>query len=201
MRSALLRLAGEWGVDGAEGAWDGVAMFVHLLLHWNARVNLTGARDAAELLGDHLPDSLAMCRLVPSDAGLVDVGSGGGLPAIPFALLRPDCSVTLVEPRAKRVAFLNTAVRVCGLRNVLVFRGRVQDLTQSRSFHVASSRATFSPSEWLALAPPLLLEGGRMIVFSGAEGLPVREMALLVDSLTYSTARGSPRWVGSYCST
>jgi 16S rRNA (guanine527-N7)-methyltransferase len=61
--------------------------FWSLLLSWNARINLTGARTPAELLGEHFPDALAMARLVPPNARVLDVGSGGGLPVLPFAVL------------------------------------------------------------------------------------------------------------------
>src|SRR5436853_71284 len=89
--------------------------FYELLLVWNRQINLTGARSLDELLSEHLPDSFALSRLVPQSASVADVGSGGGLPAIPFALLRPDASLTLFETRAKRVAFLRTAIRELGV--------------------------------------------------------------------------------------
>src|SRR4051794_23516644 len=85
--------------------------FFQLLLTWNARINLTGARTLPELIDVHLPDTLALARLVAAGAALIDVGSGGGLPALPLALMRSGVRVTLVEPRAKRVAFLRTAAR------------------------------------------------------------------------------------------
>src|SRR4029079_16814605 len=94
--------------------------FWSLLLTWNARINLTGAGTRDELLGEHFPDALAMASLVPPGARLVDVGSGGGLPAVPLSVLRPDLGLTLVEPRAKRVAFLRTAVRTLGLKAEVV---------------------------------------------------------------------------------
>src|SRR6185295_9811748 len=106
-------------------------------------INLTGARTLDELAADHLPDAFALAEAVPPGAALVDVGSGGGLPALPFAVLRPDVRLTLVEPRAKRVAFLRTAVRELGLAGELV-AGHAADLPAG-AFDVAASRATFPP--------------------------------------------------------
>src|SRR5688572_2192982 len=79
-----------------------LAQYVELLLTWNASINLTGARSADALVSEHLPDAFALARLVSGFASLVDVGSGGGLPGVPLAVLEPAVAVTLSEPRAKR---------------------------------------------------------------------------------------------------
>jgi 16S rRNA (guanine527-N7)-methyltransferase len=148
-----------------------ITTFIDLLLRWNERINLTGAREALEVVQDHLPDSFALSALTPRGARLVDVGTGGGLPALPFALLRPDVALTLVEPRAKRVAFLRAAVRELGLA-ATVLPARVEDL--EGTFEVAASRATFPPQEWWERGSDLLLpQGGRLVFFlSGSDGIP-----------------------------
>lgn len=199
-RLGVIRLADQWSIPLTGGVSDRIVHYFQQLLLWNERVNLTGSRSIRDLLNQHLPDSFALARLVPDGSRVVDVGSGGGLPAVPFSLLRQDCHVTLVEPRAKRVAFLNTAVRTCGCTSVAVFRGRVEDLPEVR-FSVATSRATFPPEEWLRLAPSLLLPGGRAVVLTtsqlrvGTAGLQV------IDSVEYQTAEGISRWAGCYCFT
>lgn len=147
-------------VDGALIAR--LAAFVELLMRWNARINLTGARTGTELVRDHLPDSFAMSALVPPAARAIDVGSGGGLPALPFALLRPDVALTLVEPRAKRVAFLRAAVRELALSAKIV-AGRIEAVHDH--FDVAGSRATFPPAEWWPKGETLLAPGGRLLFF------------------------------------
>jgi 16S rRNA (guanine527-N7)-methyltransferase len=168
------------------GAAERVAAYYALLLAWNARINLTGARDLKELVEHHLPDSVVMGDLVPADLELVDVGSGGGLPALPFAILRPDVSVTLVEPRAKRVAFLRAACRETNATNVQVIDGRMESV-QSQ-FDVASSMATFAPDEWLIRAPRLVRPGGLAVVFlREAESLP--KTALVVREVDYGTSQ------------
>ena len=198
--AGVLKLSKEWAFPVSEETCERVANYLTLLLQWNQRVNLTGARELRELLGDHLPDSFALARLSPQGASVVDIGSGGGLPSLPFAILRPDCHVTMVEPRAKRIAFLNMAVRSCACDFVKVVRGRLEDLPHS-AYLVAASRATFSPQDWLQLAPELLVSGGIAVVFAvdpvDAGPSPVR----LVDSIQYRTASGTPRWSGSFCFT
>lgn len=194
----LANVAGRLGVTLPPGAPARLRRFWSLLLTWNARINLTGARSEADLVGDHLPDALAMLRLVDPGARLIDVGTGGGLPALPYALLRPEDPVTLVEPRAKRVAFLRTAVRELGLARVEVVDGRIEEVAGMVA-DVASSRATFAPAEWLAKAQPL---APRALVFA-ARAADVEPPAgwQLESEVAYQAGAGQPRWVGRYCST
>jgi 16S rRNA (guanine527-N7)-methyltransferase len=175
--------------------------FYELLLVWNRQINLTGARSLDELLSEHLPDSFALSRLVPPGASVADVGSGGGLPALPFALLRPDAPLTLFETRAKRVAFLRTAVRELAIASARV-AGRFAPtlLGDGERFDVASSRATFPPEEWMSLARQGLHEGGRVVVFDAAThvGSPGGR---LMEAVEYCTGRGHSRRAAAYCFT
>jgi 16S rRNA (guanine527-N7)-methyltransferase len=191
----ICRLAEEWSVElEAEGAAR-LERFCALLLEWNKRVNLTGARGFDDLLAEHLPDSFVAARLIPPEASVVDIGSGGGLPSIPLAILRADCRLMLVEPRGKRVAFLNTAVRTCGCRNASVVQGRSEDLV-SDGHDLAMSRATFAPGDWLELGTALVGPGARVLVFSTAE---VSSKAMRLESgVSYRVGQGSPRWAGVF---
>jgi 16S rRNA (guanine527-N7)-methyltransferase len=166
--SAARGLGRTVGQDEAEK----VVRFFELLLVWNERINLTGARSLETLLSEHLPDSLALAELVPAGQTLLEVGAGGGLPGIPFALLRPDVQVTLLEPRSRRVAFLRTAVRDLGVPATVDPR-RLEQVTGR--YDVLSARAVLPPDAWLAAAPPHLAPQGRVVVYlpePGAWGPP-----------------------------
>ncbi len=196
----IREMAENWRLEVTDEVLSQVCKYLRLLLLWNRSVNLTGAAGLADLVCDHLPDSFGLSRLTPAGARVVDVGSGGGLPAIPFAILRPDCTATLIEPRARRVAFLNAARRELSCRNITVVRGRVADVSGA-SFDVAASRATFPPAEWLKQSERLVCASGRCIVF-GTRSVGVAETAApLVEELTYRTKSGAPRWLGAYCFT
>ena len=84
--------------------------FGNLVLEANRRTNLTGAKDLESVVRDHVLDSLAPLQLVDLESPVVDVGSGAGFPGIPAAIACPPLEFVLLEPRAKRAAFLADAV-------------------------------------------------------------------------------------------
>lgn len=198
--ACLARLAEEWRLPLTPEMVGRVLEFCRLLMQWNASVNLTGSRSVADVIGEHVVDSFAMARLVPPGSSLVDVGAGGGLPGLPFAITRPDARVTLVEPRAKRVAFLRTAVRELQLASIEVVRERAGGLDPG-GFDVAASRATLPPEEWLGLGLGLVRHDGLVLVFAGQAWHPENSALRTCDALSYTTASGRSRWIGAFCST
>lgn len=126
-----------------------LARLLELVTLWNARVGLTSARDADQLVDLYLADALVLAREAAERERWVDVGSGGGAPGLALALLAPRIDLTLVEPREKRVAFLRSAVGALGVANVRVLRARSESL-QEGAWDVATSRATLPPARWLA---------------------------------------------------
>jgi 16S rRNA (guanine527-N7)-methyltransferase len=142
--------------------------YIELLLKWNARINLTAARgvdDAAQ----HVIDCLAVVPHLPAGpARLVDVGSGGGLPAVMIATMRPDLDVTAVEPTHKKHAFLRTAARELALANLAAIATRLDDLPDA-SWDIATSRATFALADWLTAGLRLVRPGGLVLGLEGAD--------------------------------
>jgi 16S rRNA (guanine527-N7)-methyltransferase len=166
--AALAALSQSWSVPCSSAQTNQLAAFAELLVRWNEKINLTGARSAGAVVGDHYPDAFALARRLDRPARLVDVGSGGGLPALPLALLRPGLTVRLCEPIAKKVAFLRTAVRELELgHRVEVEPRRGEALAaEGARFDIAVSRATFEPEIWLALGRRLVGPGGRVYVLT-----------------------------------
>ena len=174
--TALVRaLAQAWNVPCDDNQVAGLVSYAESLLRWNARINLTAARSIDVLVGEHFPDAFALARKLDQPARLIDVGSGGGLPAIPLALLRPGLAITLVEPIAKKAAFLRTAIRELALgERVSVHVGRGESVAKEtpRAFDAAISRATLAPAKWLGLGAKLVRPGGRVFALTTADGLP-----------------------------
>jgi 16S rRNA (guanine527-N7)-methyltransferase len=142
------------------------------LREWNARVDLTAARSAPELVDLMLADALALATRVPPRARLVDVGAGAGAPGLALALLRPDLQVTLVEPLGKRASFLRTAAGVAQRPDVTIERVRGEALEGRRAWDVAISRATLAPPEWLRLGASLVAPGGAVAVLVAKDDAP-----------------------------
>jgi 16S rRNA (guanine527-N7)-methyltransferase len=159
-----------FGLDGSAALRDGLVAYCRLLLLWNERINLTAARSVAALVADHLPDSLAIAVRLSNRTDvdqIVDVGSGGGFPAIPLALVRPSGHYTLVEATGKKVAFLRAAARELGIDGrVEVQHRRVEPGERPGRFDAATSRALAAPPVWLAMGQGLVRRGGSVFCLS-----------------------------------
>lgn len=120
-------------------------MYQHwqLMLTWNTRTNLTAIKTDAEALLKHYADSIIMTEILPASGKVLDVGSGGGFPGIPLAIVRDDLDWVLLEPRQKRVSFLRATVARLGLKNVEVVAAR-SDESPTHRCDIAVTRATFS---------------------------------------------------------
>jgi 16S rRNA (guanine527-N7)-methyltransferase len=147
----------------ARAAMDG---HVRLLLAWNAAINLTGITDPVAVALNHVIDSLTAASLVAGAHTIVDLGSGGGFPGLPLAVILPAASVTLVESVAKKAAFLEAAVGASGLAaRVTVRATRAESLPREPGTDVVVARAVGSLADLVELAMPLLVLGGRLVAW------------------------------------
>src|SRR5947207_342340 len=120
---------------------DLLSRYIDLLLDVNQRMNLTriDTRQSAEVL--HVGDALTLLpHLRAGQLQLADVGSGGGIPGIPLAIVRPEISVTLFESTQKKASFLDDAVKQLGLRNITVIAKRAEDFARPDSLSPYSGR-------------------------------------------------------------
>jgi 16S rRNA (guanine527-N7)-methyltransferase len=145
---------------------------VAMLTRWNATHNLVSRETLGAVWSRHVADSLQLLPLIGAAARMADLGSGGGFPALPLAIAVKGsaCRLTLVEPAAKKVAFLRYAIRTLELP-ATVFAGRAEMLavTEPHGFALVTSRA-LAPLPMLApLVAPLLAPGGRALLHKGAE--------------------------------
>jgi len=164
------------------GAW------LDKLVDWNARVDLTAARGADELVDLMLADAMVLSSRVPHGARVVDVGTGAGAPGLALAILRPDLRVTLVEPLGKRGAFLRTVLGGLGRLDVKLEgkSGEAVAGAPGAAWDVALARATLPPLAWLALARRLVAEGGSAWVFLAREPAPAFAGMTEVESIDYA---------------
>jgi 16S rRNA (guanine527-N7)-methyltransferase len=151
-----LALGALWPAETARSAaLERLRRLLELVVIWNQRVDLTAARSPEELVDLYLADALVLAASAgKSEQSWLDVGSGAGAPGLVLQLLQPELRLRLVEPRAKRVAFLRTAIGQLLSLAPEVVAGRSDSLPEGVC-DVAVSRATFPPEEWL-------LEGARL---------------------------------------
>jgi 16S rRNA (guanine527-N7)-methyltransferase len=166
LQSRIADVAEIINIDLPEGAAERLVQYTEELLRWNRRINLTGARTPEDFIDGPLFDALTLIPVLDNVDFLVDIGSGGGLPGIPAAIVRKPQQLTLVEPRAKRASFLRNAVHLLNL-DVEVIEARDDALDARWSGAVA--QAVFGPAEWPARAERLLTPGGHIYVLSAEE--------------------------------
>lgn len=160
--------------------------FMALLQKWNKVYNLTAVRDPAEMLTHHLLDSLAAVaplqrHLAQAGQGggqalrLLDVGSGGGLPGVVFAICCPQLDVHCVDTVAKKAAFIQQAAATLKLPNLHGIHARVESL--AGPFDVVSCRAFASLVDFTAWSRAALGEASVWLAMKGKH--PAEEMAAL----------------------
>lgn len=164
--------------------------YAALLQKWNKRINLIGQSTATDIWDRHIVDSYQMVPLIQNalsnkvlentpyskegdvNGHLLDIGSGGGMPAVIIAIMCPNLHVSACEINGKKATFLNTVRRELGLQNFTVIHGDVQNITHQR-FNIISARAFATISDIFTLTKlntdtPFLAENGCYILPKGA---------------------------------
>jgi len=152
----------------APAQWDRHAALVR---EWNPIASLVSLGDARQLEDIHLPDALSLAGILRSiglDKGtLIDIGSGGGYPAIPLKIALPELSVCLVERSVTKIGFLRKAVAALGLQGVEIIHGEFPSAVRERNAQVVTARAVELPSKihkalsvWLVVGSVFLCQSG-----------------------------------------
>jgi 16S rRNA (guanine527-N7)-methyltransferase len=153
-------------VFGAE--LDRVTRYAELLAGPGVERGLIGPRETARLWGRHLMNCAAVAELVPQHSSVIDLGSGAGLPGIVLAMLLPDSPVILLEPLARRAAFLDECVRQLALQNAMVRRARAEEMAGRLVADVVTARAVAPMDRLARLALGLVRPGGLVLAVKGA---------------------------------
>ena len=176
-REQLLRGLAAQNLDLGVEAEDKLLAYAALLQKWNKVHNLTALREESLIVSHHLLDSLSVLPFLAKSKSLADIGSGGGLPGIPLAIVRPGLPITLVESSSKKAAFLLQAKIELKLANVSVQGVRVESLKADKScdlFDSVTSRAFSSLADFVRLAGHLVAQGGALFAMKGV--LPQEEI-------------------------
>jgi 16S rRNA (guanine527-N7)-methyltransferase len=149
--------------------------FYGLLFRWNQKINLTSLTDPDEAIDRLLLEPLIAARHVPTSAArFMDIGSGGGSPAIPLKLALPHLHLTMVEAKVRKSAFLREACRQLGLGATEVETARVEELLALPQLHegfdLISMRAVRIEMRMLNTIQAFLKPGGHVLLFRGPHG-------------------------------
>jgi 16S rRNA (guanine527-N7)-methyltransferase len=144
------------------------------LLRWNERINLIGPEAVANL-DEHIAEAVAAAGILKPHGDVLDFGSGGGLPAVPMAIVSSEARFHLVESDRKKWAFLKHIARECEL-NAVIYGDRlarvVARFPPDLRFSLVTSRAVGNPEEWVPLLGPWMEPGGCVALFQGSPDVP-----------------------------
>ena len=122
-----------------------------LYREWNAKINVISRKDIDNLYSHHVLHSLGIAKVVNFRPGtrLLDVGTGGGFPGIPLAILFPECEFVLVDSIGKKIKVANAVIEALGLNNVTALHRNVME--EKRKFDFVVSRAVMDTGELVKL--------------------------------------------------
>ena len=170
VRGALTGAAHALGLTLDTAQVDQLLAYLELLQRWNAVYNLTSVRDPAAMVTQHLADCLAVVgplqRVIGDRRTVLDVGSGGGLPAVVIAIALPTLRVTSVDAVGKKAAFVRQVAAELQLGGLTALHARVEQLPPA-SFDLVTARAFSSLGEFVRLSEPLLAPQGCWMAMKG----------------------------------
>ena len=152
-RAKVASLLSKDGITLDATAWALVQRHLGLIHEWNTCASLVSAGDLAHLVERHVADALSLAPVIVRACGksssLMDVGSGGGFPAIPLKIALPELELTLVERSSRRVGFLRKVVRALGLSRTTILHGEFPGCAAGFRPGVLTARAVENPQRFL----------------------------------------------------
>ena len=180
-RTRLAKRARKAGVFLSDDLAAQISAYYELLDRWNRKINLTSLDDPDDAIDRLLLEPIVAARQLPGPvARLMDIGSGGGSPAIPLKLVAPGMALTMVEAKARKSAFLREAVRTLRLQQTVVETARYEELLARPELHetfdVLSLRAVRVEIRTLFTLQAFVRRGGLLFLFRGPSGPDVPEV-------------------------
>ncbi len=171
-RVLLKKAALHFELELTEKQLDSFALMFDELQRWNKKINLTALKKGADITVKHFIDSLSIAPLLNQGARVLDIGSGGGFPALPLAIARPDLQITSIDAVNKKILFQKHVIRLLKISSAEAVHGRAEDLALKRGglYDFVTSRAFSQLIIFVKLAKPFLSENGLVISMRGSEG-------------------------------
>ena len=153
-----------------------LVLFNSLLINKNQETNLTAHKTEAQSLKYNIEDSLLFAPTIekyikhmPHPIKTVDIGSGGGCPAVPLKISFPTLDITMIDSVRKKTDFLTQVINELGLEHIRATHTRIEDFCTAKreSFHIVTARAVAPLCTLLEYTLPLLCIGGILFAYKG----------------------------------
>ncbi|HUH52880.1 MAG TPA: 16S rRNA (guanine(527)-N(7))-methyltransferase RsmG [Microbacteriaceae bacterium] len=151
----------------AQDQIEKLRLFTNDIAERGEELGLIGPKEAARIWTRHVLNSAIVAPLLSAGTKVVDIGTGGGMPGLVLAIVRPDVNFKLVEPMERRCAWLNEQIATLKLENVDVLRGRAEEFHGAFEADVVTARAVSALRKLIPLTAPLLNNGGELILLKG----------------------------------
>ena len=172
------KLFKEYGLNIDENKKNLFKSYFSLLTEYNSRFNITAITDEREVIVKHFIDSALGVELLKGET-LADVGSGGGFPAIPLKIIKPDLKITLIEATEKKCEFLKTVADTLNLKEVTVLCGRAEEFAKKseyrEKFDICTARAVARLNILSEYCLPFVKKGGIFLAYKGDADEEVRD--------------------------
>jgi len=196
LREILVQGTKEMNIALAESQITNLLGYIREFDKWNKAYNLSAIRDIRQMVARHLLDSLSVMpyflTTAHSTEKVIDVGTGGGLPGIPLAIMFPEKKITLLDSAGKKTRFLFHVKTLLKLENVSVENRRVEEFQPAQKFNVVISRAFASLQDMTEGCVHLLESDGVFLAMKGVypqdELTPIAEKIELLESIKLDVA-------------
>ncbi len=170
-----------------------LAKYCRLLWDWNTRLNLTRHTDWDLFVTRDLLDTMELSKHIPENARVMDVGSGGGVPGIPLAILRPDVKMSLCDSIGKKAMALQDIVKSLGLK-IQVHSDRAEAILKRYHFHFVTARAVASISKMIGWFSPSWGAVGKLLLIKGPKWTEERDEAEVAGLLKRTEVEPISTW-------
>ncbi|MBC3797758.1 16S rRNA (guanine(527)-N(7))-methyltransferase RsmG [Acetobacterium tundrae] len=170
----LIQLGEQFDIAITEKQGDKLLAYMDKLLEKNKHINLTRITDEDEFIKLHIMDSLTLLKLIKNPrAKILDVGTGGGFPGIPLAIVLEDAEITLMDSTKKKLNVVKEIAKELGIDNIKILHGRAEELGQDPEFReiyeVVTSRAVANLTLLSEYCLPLTKIGGQFLPMKGKD--------------------------------